>query len=389
MTSPFLDSVDREEMWEKFDVPYRPEVMINFGANLVMSIANKDAVAESLSKYKFIVSFDLFMTETSNFVDIILPDCSYLQSLDARSNFPFIFSLPGGLGEWCWPIRQPVLPPDGEQRQFAEVLLELADRVGFRADLNAAYNAWLNLEPPYRLTGDTRYSYEEISDRELKNNFGAERDLDWFKKNGIIKWKKKPEEVYWRPFVDVRVPIYWEFLKPIGEKIAAIAEPRGFKIPLEYYDPLPDFLPCRSHCCNKKDFDFYGFYYRDVVHTNSFTMENPWLDEAARLDPFSYTIAINRTEAAKRGFTDGQLVRVESESGRKVKGRLKLTECIHPEGLGFAAMCGHWTDGQPVAKGKGVFYNDLLELDFEHMSPVNINLDLCVKVRVMPAEESP
>jgi molybdopterin-containing oxidoreductase family molybdopterin binding subunit len=52
-------------------------------------------------------------------------------------------------------------------------------------------------------------------------------------------------------------------------------------------------------------------------------------------------------------------------------------------------MCGHWTDGQPVAKGKGVFYNDLLELDFEHMSPVNINLDLCVKVRVTPAEESP
>ena len=43
----------------------------------------------------------------------------------------------------------------------------------------------------------------------------------------------------------------------------------------------------------------------------------------------------------------------------------------------------------PVAKGKGVFYNDLLELDWEHVSPVNINLDLCVKVRVMPAEDVP
>ena len=113
--------------------------MINFGANLLMSIANKEAVAASLAKYKFIVSFDLFLTETSNFADIVLPDCSYLQSLDSRSNFPFIFSLPAGMGEWCWPIRQPVLPPDGEQRAFADVLLELADRVGFRADLNAAY----------------------------------------------------------------------------------------------------------------------------------------------------------------------------------------------------------------------------------------------------------
>jgi molybdopterin-containing oxidoreductase family molybdopterin binding subunit len=389
MTSPFLDSTDREAMWENFDIPYRPEVMVNFGSNLVMSIANKDAVAASLAKYKFIVSFDLFLTETSNFVDIILPDCDYLQSLDSRSNFPFIFSLPGGPGEWCWPIRQPVVPPDGEQRQFADVLLEIADRVGFRADLNAAYNAWLDLRPPYRLVDDRQYSYQQICDAELKNNFGAERGLDWFKQNGLIKWKKKPQEVYWRPFLDVRVPIYWEFLKPIGDKIAAIAEPRGFKIPLEYYDPLPDFLPCRSHCCDKPGFDLYGFYYRDVVHTNSFTMENPWLDEAARLDPFSYAIAMNRSEAAKRGFVDGQEVWVESETGRKVKGRLKLTEGIHPEGLGFAAMCGHWTDGQPIAKGKGVFYNDLLDLDWEHASPVNINLDLCVKVRVTDAEHVP
>jgi anaerobic selenocysteine-containing dehydrogenase len=386
MTSPFLDSTDREELWDKFEIPYRPEVMINFGANLVMSIANKDAVAASLSKYKFIVSFDLFLTETSNFVDIILPDCGYLQSFDSRSNFPFIFSLPAGMGEWCWPIRQPLLPPDGEQREFADVLLELAERIGFRADLNAAYNAWLDLQPPYRLTGDNHYSHEDICDRELKNNFGAERGLDWFKQHGVIKWKKKPEEVYWRPFSDVRVPVYWEFLKPIGDKIAAIAAPRGLKIPMEYYEPLPNFLPCRSHCCVKAGFDFYGFYYRDVVHTNSFTMENPWLDEAARMDPFSYTIAMNRGEARKRGFTDGQPVFVESETGRKVKGRLKLTEGIHPEGLGFAAMCGHWTDGQPIAKGKGVFYNDLLELDWEHASPVNINLDLCVKVRVTPVE---
>jgi molybdopterin-containing oxidoreductase family molybdopterin binding subunit len=386
MTSPFLDSSDSEAMWEKLGIDYRPEVMINFGANLVMSIANKDAVAASLSRYKFIVSFDLFLTETSNFVDIVLPDCGYLQSLDSRSNFPFIFSLPAGLGEWCWPIRQPVLPPDGEQRQFAEVLLELADRVGIRADLNAAYNAWLDLQPPYRLVGDTPYSYEDICDRELKNNFGPENGLDWFKQHGIIKWKKTPQEVYWRPFVDVRVPVYWEFLKPIGDKIAAIAEPRGFAVPQEYYHPLPSFLPCRSHCCDKPGFDFYGFYYRDIVHTNSFTMENPWLDEAARLDPFSYTIAMNRSEAGKRGLADGQLVAVESETGRQVTGRLKLTEGIHPEGLGFAAMCGHWTDGQPIAKGKGVFYNDLLEIDWEHASPVNINLDLCVKVRVTPVE---
>jgi len=58
MISPFHDSDDQEEMWERFDLPYRPEVMINFGANSVMSVANRDTVARALARYKFIISFD-------------------------------------------------------------------------------------------------------------------------------------------------------------------------------------------------------------------------------------------------------------------------------------------------------------------------------------------
>lgn len=387
LISPFLDSDDNEAMWQKFELPYRPEVMINFGANMLMSIANKDSVARSLAKYKFMVSFDIFLTETTAFADIVLPDCGHLQTLDSRSNYPFIFSLPAGMGEWCWPIRQPVVPPEGGQRRFQDVLLELADRIGIRSDLNAAYNASMDLVAPYRLQGDHKYSFEEICDAELKSNFGPERGLDWFKEHGVLKWPKKPEEVYWRPFVDARVPIYWEFLLPVYEKIDAIAAPRGFKIPVEYYQPLPDFLPCLSHGCKMPGFDLYAFYYRDILHTNSFTMENPWLDEAAQLDPFSYTVAINADTGRKKGFADGAWIWVENEKGRKVKGRVHLTQTIHPEGLGVAACAGHWGDGMPIAKGKGVFFNDLLELDWEHSSPINLNLDLCARVKVTLAEE--
>ncbi|OFZ99790.1 MAG: molybdenum enzyme, large subunit,related to phenylacetyl-CoA: acceptor oxidoreductase [Betaproteobacteria bacterium RIFCSPLOWO2_02_FULL_62_17] len=389
MISPFHDSEDQEEMWEKFELPYRPEVMFNFGANSVMSVANREIVARALAKYKLIVSFDLFLTETSNFADIVLPDCSYLQSLDSRSNFPFIITHPAGTGEWCWPIRQPVLPPEGEQRPYQDVLLELADRVGIRAGMNTALSASMNIAPEYRLQEDRRYSWADVCDAELKSNFGAERGLAWFKEHGVIKWPKKPEEVYWRAFLDVRVPIYWEFLIPLGEKTAAIAEPRGLKIPRQYYQPLPDHLPCVSHACTKPGFDLYAFYYRDSVHTNSYTMENPWLDEAAQLDPYSYTIAINAQAGRSKGLSDGQMIWVESETGRKVKGRVRLTQAIHPEGVGIAACAGHWGDGMPVAKGKGVFFNELLELDWEHVSPINLNLDLCVRVRVTPVEARP
>ena len=384
MTSPFLSSSDQEHWWSLFELPYRPEMLINFGANLVMSIGNKDTVAAALAKYQFIVSFDLFLNETSDFCDIVLPDRSYLQALDSRSNYPFIFSLPGGMGQWCWPIRQPVLPPDGQQRHYADVLLDLAERAGFRPDVNAALNASLDLKPPNRLEPGGRYDWEAVCDTDLKSHFGPERGLDWFKIHGVISWPKRPQEVYWRAFLDVRVPIYWEFLKPIGQRIAAICEPRGIAIPQEHYQPLPDFLPCPSHRCTAEGFDFYAFYYRDTVHANSFTMENPWLDEVARLDPYSYTIAINRQAAERHGLTHATPVRVETESGRAVEGVLCVSEAIHPEGLGIAALCGHWSDGLPVAKGQGVFFNELLEVDWDHASPVNLNLDLCAKVRVTP-----
>jgi anaerobic selenocysteine-containing dehydrogenase len=389
MTSPFLDAPDREEVWERFGIEYRPEMLINWGANLLMSIANKETIAKSLSAYKFIVSFDLFLTETSDFVDLVLPDCSYLQSYDSRANFPTIFSHPSSMGEWSWPIRQPIAPPVGEQRRFTDVLLELADRVGFLPDMLAAFNAALDLEPPHRLDVTRKYTYEEICDTDLKHNFGDERGLDWFKEHGLIKWQKKPEEIYWRAFLDVRVPIYWEWMEDLGEKIAAIAEPRGLPIPREYYKPMPDWLPCKSHECNKPGFDFFAFYYRDTVHTNSYTMENAWLDEVARLDPFSYAIAINTKSGKRLGLANGDAIWLESETGRRIKGRVRLTECIHPEGIGVAALANHWSKGLPVAKGKGVFFNDLLELTWDHVSPVNLGLDVCAKVKVIKIAGEP
>jgi molybdopterin-containing oxidoreductase family molybdopterin binding subunit len=79
----------------------------------------------------------------------------------------------------------------------------------------------------------------------------------------------------------------------------------------------------------------------------------------------------------------GETIRVENETGRFIEGKVCLSEAIHPEGLGIAANAGHWRDGMPIAKGKGVFFNELLEIDSNYCSPMNFNLDLCVKVRVV------
>ncbi len=374
----------QEKIWQDLEIDYRPEMLLNVGTNPMMSVGNKDETAEALKKYKFIASFDLFLTETSEFADLVLPDLGYLQTVDSRSNFSFIYSHPAGMGEWCWPIRQPVVGPVGEQRLFVDAFLDLAGRAGFLTDLNASFNAILDLQGQNRLEGDAAYSYEEICDRDLRDKFGPEKGLDWFKEHGVIKWAKKPEEVYWRHFENLRVPIYWEWMHATWEIAEPIAAKAGISMPEEFYSPLPDWLPCASHECTKEGLDLYAFYYRDIVHTNSLTLENAWLDEAAQMDPFSYNIALNEDVGKKKGMATGDEVWIENEQGKKVKGKLRLTQTIHPEGLGIGACAGHWTDKMPIAKGKGIFINDLLELDLGHSSPTNLSLDVCVKVRISP-----
>ncbi len=41
-----------------------------------------------------------------------------------------------------------------------------------------------------------------------------------------------------------------------------------------------------------------------------------------------------------------------------------------------------------MAKGKGIAFNELLEIDWNHVSPVNLNLDLCARVKGSLAEGS-
>jgi molybdopterin-containing oxidoreductase family molybdopterin binding subunit len=57
-------------------------------------------------------------------------------------------------------------------------------------------------------------------------------------------------------------------------------------------------------------------------------------------------------------------------------------EGMHPRCIAIAGTFGRWAKGEPVARGKGVCFDTLLEIDFEHMDPVTLSQDTCVKVKV-------
>ena len=134
---------DNEKIWQQFKIPYRPEIMINFGCNSVMTNSNAETITENfLKKFKFIFSFDIYLTEFTDAVaDIVLPDCCYLERYTPAVTFPSVFAHPQGLGEWGWQIRQPVVKPLFERRDFNEVMLEISKRLGIEDKYYEALNA--------------------------------------------------------------------------------------------------------------------------------------------------------------------------------------------------------------------------------------------------------
>ena len=387
-------SPDWEKYLEQFKIDYRPEIMINFGSNSVMTMGNAHDVTENfLKKFGFIFSFNIYHNEfTEAVADIVLPDCSFLERYTPCVTFPSTFCHPTGMDHWVWQIRQPVVEPMFERRDFNDIMLELAKRLGVEGKYYEETNKLVpiryggELDPQYALKPDEHYTWPEICDRVLTDRLG--RGLEDMKKDGLEKWPTKVEEMYWRWHVPVRVPIYFEYFLEAGEKARKLCASFGREDIQDwrFYTPLPEWFPCPSHEEKDPQYDLTAFSWRPSFHTQSSTQNNPWLDEISVNDPFAYLIQLNIETGRKKGFKDGQEIWVENKLGRRIKGPVRLVEGMHPEQLGIAGCHGHWARGTPIATGKGQFFDDLIIVDEKHTDSLTQGTDACVKVKVYSAE---
>jgi anaerobic selenocysteine-containing dehydrogenase len=392
------------DLLEQFKIPYKPDIMINFGSNSVMTMGNAEAVTENfLKKFNFIFSFQLYVTEFEDAVaDIILPDTCFLERFTPAVSFPSTFSHPQGEDDWGWTVRQPAIEPLYERRDFNVVMLDICKRLGIAHKYYKGLNDTVvmryggPMSEKYKLAedGSVDYSWEEVCDHLLKDRFGEEHGLEYIKKHGVFTWPKKKEDVYWKWFLPVRVPVYFEYFIEGGEKISKLMKSygvsEGHPLDLDWsrFKALADWYPCLSHVeeKNSPEYDMYTFYWRSVIHTNSLTQQNPLLDEMSYEDPYVYAIQMHRDTAREKGIAEGESVWIENTAGHRGKGWVALTDGIEPHHLAIAAVAGHWTDYQPIAKGKGSFFNDIVEMDKDHTDPLTLNQDICCRVKIYPAK---
>ncbi len=329
-------------------------------------------------KIPFIVYFATHIDEQAVFADILLPEPHFLERLE-------LFTGAGGIdvsastGLFYWRIRQPVVEPAGESRYWVEVLMDLAEKGGFLDDAYRHMNTTYNLKEPYKLEPGKKYTLREIYDRRLKSQFGQDKGLDWFMEHGSYSVKRSVEETYPSAFLPHRYPLYYENVLRAGEEVKAVTEELSIQWDTSDYSATLYWKPCDAYSEKPRD-DFYVVNYRVPIHSLSYTVENPWLNELGRYNG-SYKIVMNREAASKRGIKDGDTVKLESEAG-SVVGEVRVTDGVHPEVLGIAGTFGAEADGRPIAKGTGVHFNSLIPVDIKRTDPISGGLDSCTRVKV-------
>jgi molybdopterin-containing oxidoreductase family molybdopterin binding subunit len=386
----FPISTNRSPMYQmnlsqpgEFGLPYKPEMLIVCRRNLLMNNTNPEEIAEMLKKIPYIVSFATQIDETAEFADLVLPDAYYLERFDLFPNRPS-HTMSQATGHFYWGVRQPVVEPAGQARRWIDVMLELADRLGFLGDVYKMFNVKWGLKDPYKLDPKQHYTMHELYDRWTKSLFGPERGIDWFIAHGYHKQRRTPDENYPGPFIKARFPIYFENMLRAKESVKKVAAKLGRKWDISDYTAVPEWKPCPAYEEHNATYDLFVVNFKIPFHALSFTTQNPWLSEVAERNPYAYKILINTETAERKGVRDGDDIWVESEAG-KVKGVAKVTECIHPEVVGIAGVFGSWADGKPVAKGKGVHFNSLLPLNMSRIDPISSGVDSCIRVKVSRA----
>ena len=269
--------------------PYPIKAMLAFGINYRMW-PDPQYMAESLEKLDFIVNTDIFMTDSCQLADIILPVCTSVERSELR----------------CYPqnyviYTQPAVEPLYESRTDVDIIFDLAKRLKVDDEmLNTDYETSLDwiLEP------------SGLTIEELKKHPGGMRvpnPVDWGEKKYLKNGFKTPSGKM-------------EFKSKVLEKYNDS----------ELYPALPAYIPPKySQDATPEVAEEYPFILNTgsrlpmFVHTRTFRL--PWTkslrpEAAADLHP---------ADAEKLGISQGDTIQLKSPNGA-ITVKANLTRTVLP-----------------------------------------------------------
>jgi thiosulfate reductase/polysulfide reductase chain A len=271
--------------------PYPIKGWLVYATNLLQALPSQQETIRAIQGLDLMVVVDTLPSAIAGWADVVLPEATYLERYDDLNvelfREPFVA------------LRQPVVPPPGDQKPNWWIARELANRLGL-----AAYYPWKDIE--------------EYLDFRLK---AAGHSLAELKQKGLVKGPKQP--LY---FEEGAAP---EFATPTGkvEFYSAQLASAGF-------DPIPRY----QRPAEGPPGSFRLLYGRAPVHTFSRTQTNPILRDAMSENE----VWVNAAVGARLGLESGDYVTLRNQDGvvsNRVKAR--VTEAIRPECVYMVHGFGH------------------------------------------------
>lgn len=267
---------------------------------------------------ELLVCFEIMMSETAKYADLVLPDKSYFERWELLY-MPWWYNFGHGVA-----LRQPVVEPPGECRHSNEVFIELGKRI---------------VPEYFRFENDI--AYYDIQLKGLGLSVKKLQEIGGLWSPGTMGFRKY-EKAGGFGTPSGKLHLWWEDLE---------------EAPWNQAFPRPELAP--EYTVNKKEFPFILVSYRTIYHSGSgqWTHNNPQLRDRVS-GFFENPLLIHAGTARKMGLSDGDFVTLESPSGG-IRVRLKLTETIRPDCLGLGHGFGS-TVGRVAVMGEGVSNNILI-----------------------------
>ena len=354
---------------DRWPTQTKPEMWINYRTNPAISSWNAPEVAERIAEFPFTVSFAYTYDETNHMADILLPDCTDLESLQliqiGSTKFTEQYWKHQG-----WAIRQPVVEPSVDARDLTDISTALAERVGLLETYNQAINRGAGGAPlrdqdgayDYSLGTEAAHTREEIWDAVCKAashklSEGAEiRDLEWFRENGFMLKPFSQLQWYLYPALKSQglrfeMP-YQERIFHHGAQLANRLQEVGidwWENQLKEYEPLPGYkrFPdiwedyIREVGGEPKDYPFFALTARSMQYSWGANVGIPLINEVANNIAGHKGVIINRSAARKLGISSGDTIEIRSVTG-VTRGKAVLREGIRPDTVLMIGQFDHW-----------------------------------------------
>jgi formate dehydrogenase major subunit len=126
------------------------KALITMGENPFLSDPNQNKVRRALASLEFLVSQEIFLTETAEFADVVLPASSFFEKLGTYTNTDRRVQ-----------IGRPVIPLPGEARLDWQVICELSTRLGYPMKYDSpseVFDELVSLSPSY-----TNLNYDNLA----------------------------------------------------------------------------------------------------------------------------------------------------------------------------------------------------------------------------------